>query len=94
VFIEKLCLALYYACTKFRHYILASARVVACQYDIMKHMLHRPVLKGRVGKWTYALVEYDLSFKPLRSMKGQVVADFIVEHVIEIDHEVSIVELA
>jgi hypothetical protein len=24
VFIEKLCLSLYYACSKFRHYILAS----------------------------------------------------------------------
>jgi hypothetical protein len=31
VFMEKLCLSLYYACSKFRHYILTSSCIVACQ---------------------------------------------------------------
>jgi hypothetical protein len=39
VFMEKLCLSLYYACSKFRHYILFSSCIVACQYDVIKHML-------------------------------------------------------
>jgi hypothetical protein len=43
-------------------------------------MLHKPILSGRVGKWAYALVEYDLHCEPLSSMKGQIVANFIVEH--------------
>jgi hypothetical protein len=30
VFIEKLCLSLYYASSKFRHYILASLCIVVC----------------------------------------------------------------
>lgn len=30
VFIEKLCLSLYYACTKFPPYLLSSMCVVAC----------------------------------------------------------------
>jgi hypothetical protein len=46
-------------------------------------MLQKPILSGRSGKWAYALVEYDLEFKPLKATKGQVVADFIVEHNIE-----------
>jgi hypothetical protein len=29
-FIEKLCFSLYYACTKLRHYLLASTCIVAC----------------------------------------------------------------
>jgi hypothetical protein len=29
-FVEKLCLSLYYACTKFRHYILSSMCTVIC----------------------------------------------------------------
>ena len=29
-FIEKLCLCLYYACTKLRHYLLSSMCIVAC----------------------------------------------------------------
>jgi hypothetical protein len=29
VFVEKLCLSLYYACSKFRHYIISSSCIVA-----------------------------------------------------------------
>jgi hypothetical protein len=38
-FIEKLCLSLFYACSKLRHYLLSSTYVVACQADVIRHML-------------------------------------------------------
>jgi hypothetical protein len=44
VFMEKLCLSLYYVCSKFRHYIISSSYIVACQYDVIKHMLLKPIL--------------------------------------------------
>jgi hypothetical protein len=50
-FIEKLYFLLYYACTKLRHYLLSSTCIVACQTDVIKHMLHRPILSRRLGKW-------------------------------------------
>jgi hypothetical protein len=50
VFMEKLYLSLYYACSKFRHYILSSSCIVACQYDVIKLMLLKPVISGRIGK--------------------------------------------
>jgi hypothetical protein len=93
VFVEKLCLSLYYACSKFRHYILSSSCIVACQHDVIKNMLLKSILSGRMGKWAYALVEYDLAYEPLQSMKGQVVADFIVNHAIDVDHLVNLVQL-
>jgi ribonuclease HI len=94
VFMEKLCLSLYYACSKFQHYIVSSSCIVACQYDVIKHMLLKPILSGRIGKWAYVLVEYDLAYEPLRSMKGQVVADFVVDHAVEVDNPVSYVHLS
>jgi hypothetical protein len=55
--------------------------------------LLKPILSRRMGKWAYALVEYDLAYEPLRSMMGQVVADFIVDHPVDVDHSVNFVQL-
>jgi hypothetical protein len=89
-FIEKLCFSLYYACTKLRHYLLSSTCIVACQTDVIKHMLHRPILNGRLGTWAYGLVEYDLVYESLKSIKGQIVNDFIVEHWVDIEHDLDV----
>jgi hypothetical protein len=40
-------------------------------------------MSGRVGKWAYGLIEYDLAYESLKSMKDLVVEDFIVEHQID-----------
>jgi hypothetical protein len=53
-------------------------------------MLQRPILSGRIGKWAYALVEYDLTCEPLISIKGQIVADFIVKHRINDEHDIEV----
>jgi hypothetical protein len=74
---------LFYTCSKLRHYLLASTCVVACQADVIKHMWQHLILSGRIRKWAYALMEYDLGYEPLKSMKGQVVADFISGHSID-----------
>jgi hypothetical protein len=55
-FIEKLCLSLFYACSKLRHYLLSSTCTVACQADVIKYMLQQPILSGRIRKWAYALI--------------------------------------
>jgi hypothetical protein len=52
-------------------------------------MLQNPIMNGRIGKWAYILIEYDLVYESLTSIKGQVVADFIVEHQIDDTHELD-----
>jgi hypothetical protein len=88
-FIEKLCLPLFHACSKLWHYLLSSTCVVACQADVIMHMLQQPILSGRIGKWVYALIEYDLAYEPLKSMKGQVIVDFIIEHSLDQNNDES-----
>jgi hypothetical protein len=42
-------------------------------------MLSKPILHSRIGKWALALTEYSLTYKPLKAVKGQIVADFIAD---------------
>jgi ribonuclease HI len=77
---EKLCLCVYYSCTKFRHYLLNAGCVVYSKFDVIKHMLSMPILNGRIGKWILALSEFELKFESAKAIKGQIIADFITEH--------------
>jgi ribonuclease HI len=52
-------------------------------------MLQQLILSGRIGKWAYALIEYDLTYEPLKSIKCQLVADFIVGHSIDQNRDES-----
>jgi hypothetical protein len=83
-FVKKLCLSLYFACMKLCRYLLMSSCTVVCQYNVIKCMLKRPILSGRLGKRVHTLVEFDLRYESLRAMKVQVVAKFIVDHSIEL----------
>jgi hypothetical protein len=93
--LKKLHLSLFYACSKLRHYLLSSTCIVACETDVIKHMLQQLILSGRIRKWAEALIEYDLADELLKSMKGQVVADFIVGHSIDqnIDESCNLVSI-
>jgi hypothetical protein len=42
-------------------------------------MLSVPVLKARLGKWMFALLEFDIRYQPAKAVKGQALADIIVE---------------
>jgi hypothetical protein len=77
---EKLCLCVYYSCTKFRHYLLNAECIVYSKFDVIKHMLSMPILNGRIGKWILALSEFELKFESAKAVKGQIIADFITEH--------------
>lgn len=78
--VKKLCLCLYFSCTKLKHYINPIDVYFLSHFDVIKYMLSKPVLHSRFGKWDLALTEYSLTDRPLKAVKGQVVADFIVDY--------------
>ena len=49
--IERLCLCLYFSCTKLRQYLLSAECVVVSKDNVIRYMLSLPILKGRIGKW-------------------------------------------
>jgi hypothetical protein len=77
---EKLCLCVYYSCTKFRHYLSNAECIVYSKFDVIKGMLSMPILNGRIGKWILALSEFELKFESEKAIKGQIIADFITKH--------------
>jgi hypothetical protein len=72
--------------------MLSSMSMVVRHHDVIKYMLHKPILSGRIGKWAYSLIEYDLVYEPLHAMKGQVIANFIVDHSVSADGSAYLVK--
>ena len=68
--VEKLCLCLYFSCTKLRHYLLSVEYTVVSKAIVIKHMLSMPILNERVGKWILAWLEFDLKYELARAVKG------------------------
>ncbi|XP_024164021.1 uncharacterized protein LOC112171000 [Rosa chinensis] len=77
---EKLCLTLYFSACKLRHYMLSFTTSIIAQTDLVKYMLSRPILRGRIGKWVLALSEFSLQYVPQKAVKGQAIADFLAHH--------------
>jgi hypothetical protein len=77
---ERLCLSLYFSCTKLRPYLLTAECTVVCTDDVVKCMLSLPILNGRIGKWILALSEFDLTYQSAKAIKGQVMADLVTQH--------------
>jgi ribonuclease HI len=79
--IEKLCLCLFFTCTKLWHILLPAEIIVICKSDVIEHMLTAPVLKGQLRKWMFALLEFDIRYQPAKAVKGQVLEDLITERI-------------
>ena len=75
---EKLILALVTAAQKLRPYFQAHTIEVPTEYP-MKQVLHKLETSGRLMKWAIELSEFDIRYKPKTTIKGQVLADFVME---------------
>ncbi|XP_039146852.1 uncharacterized protein LOC120284115 [Dioscorea cayenensis subsp. rotundata] len=77
-FAERVALALVLASRKLRPYFQAHPIVVLIDQPLHQ-ILQRPEYSGRLTKWAIELGEYDICFEPRQAIKGQALADFIVE---------------
>ena len=75
---EKLIMALVTTARKLRPYFQAHSIEIPTEYP-MKQVLHKPETSGRLMKWAIGLSEFDIRYKPKTVIKGQILADFVME---------------
>ncbi|GKD96544.1 reverse transcriptase domain-containing protein, partial [Tanacetum coccineum] len=75
---EKLVLALLSASRRLKRYFQAHTIVVITDQPI-KQLLSNSEITRRMLKWKFELEGYDIQYRPRISIKGQILADFIVE---------------
>ncbi|GKA64974.1 reverse transcriptase domain-containing protein [Tanacetum coccineum] len=75
---EKLVMALVHASKRLKRYFQAHPIIVITDQPIQQ-VLSRPEVAGRLHKWSIELGEYAIHYRPRVSVKGQILADFIVE---------------
>ncbi|KAK1399685.1 hypothetical protein POM88_009548 [Heracleum sosnowskyi] len=75
---EKLAYSLILALRKLRPYFQAHQIEVRTSFPL-RQVLHKPEASGRLMKWAVELGQFDIEYKPRTAIKGQVLADFLLE---------------
>jgi len=76
--LEKAALAVVFSARRLRHYFQSFIVVVMTDLLIRK-VLQKSDVAGRMVRWAVELSEFDVQYKPRGPIKGQVYADFVVE---------------
>ena len=75
---EKVILALVFAAKRLRRYFLAHP-IAVITYQPIKQIISKPDASGRLQKWSVLLGEHNITYRPRTAVKGQIMADFIME---------------
>ncbi|KAA0061112.1 uncharacterized protein E6C27_scaffold348G00260 [Cucumis melo var. makuwa] len=80
-----MCLALFFAIDRLRHYMQAFTVHLVAKADPIKYVLSRPIISGCLAKWAVILQQYDIVYISQKAIKGQALTDFLADHPIPSD---------
>ncbi|XP_071739866.1 uncharacterized protein [Rutidosis leptorrhynchoides] len=83
--IEKLVYALTHIARRLMRYFQAHL-ILALIYQPIKQILKNPESSGCLAKWAIELGDYEINFSPRQAVKGQILADFLLEITEKIDY--------
>ncbi|GJU44071.1 reverse transcriptase domain-containing protein [Tanacetum coccineum] len=89
---EKLVLALVFSAKRLRRYFQAHPIAVITDQPI-KQIISLPNVAGRLQKWSVMLGKHNITYRPRTSMKGQILADFLIEKPDEAPLDTSVVKI-
>ncbi|KAL0446133.1 UNVERIFIED_CONTAM: hypothetical protein Slati_1741200 [Sesamum latifolium] len=87
--IEKQCLALIFAIQKLKHYFQAYIVQLVSKANPLKYVTSKTVLSNRLARWYLQLQQFKIVYVPQKAVKEQVLADFLVDHPITTEWELS-----
>ncbi|XP_015072667.1 uncharacterized protein LOC107016839 [Solanum pennellii] len=87
--IEKLCLALVFSIQKMKHYFQAHVVRLISIANPIKFVMSKPVLSDRLAGWYLQFQQFEIVYIPQKSVKGQALADFLADHPIPNDWELT-----
>ncbi|GJU88091.1 reverse transcriptase domain-containing protein [Tanacetum coccineum] len=88
---EKLVLSLVFAAKRLWRYFQGHPIAVITDQPI-KRIISRPDVARRLQKWSVMLGEHNITYRPRTSVKGQILADFLVEKPNKNPPDTSVVE--
>ncbi|KAH6763350.1 hypothetical protein C2S52_020783 [Perilla frutescens var. hirtella] len=87
--VEKLCLSLIFSIQKLKHYFQAHTVRLISRANPLKYVMMRPVLSDRLARWYLQFQQFEIIYVPQKAVKGQVLADFLVDHPIPVEWELD-----
>ena len=76
--LEQVALALQVAAKKLRPYFQAHPIIVLTNLPL-RSTIHKPDLSGQMARWAIELSEFGIQYKLRLTLKGQILANFLVE---------------
>ncbi|KAL0455852.1 UNVERIFIED_CONTAM: Retrovirus-related Pol polyprotein from transposon opus [Sesamum latifolium] len=87
--IEKLYLALIFAIHKLKHYFQSHSIRLVSKVNPLKYDMTKSVLSDRLARWYLQLQQFEITYVPQKAIKGQVLADFLADHPMHAEWELS-----
>jgi hypothetical protein len=75
---QKIAYAVFMASQKLRHYFQECSVTVASDVPLSDIINNRDAT-GRIAKWAIELLPFEITYRPRRAIKSQVLADFVAE---------------
>ncbi|XP_070028784.1 uncharacterized protein [Nicotiana sylvestris] len=87
--IEKLCSTLIFFIQKLKHYFQAHIVRLVSRENPINFVISKPVLSDRLARWYLQFQQFEIVYVAQKAIKGQALADFLANHLIPDDWELS-----
>ncbi|KAL0449371.1 UNVERIFIED_CONTAM: hypothetical protein Slati_1493500 [Sesamum latifolium] len=81
--------ALIFAIQKLKHYFQSHSIHLVSKANPLKYVMTKPVFSDRIARWYLQLQQFEITYVPQKAIKGQVLADFLADHPMPAEWELS-----